>query len=68
METDSTTPDCLIFTPRTWSSALAERIQPKLLALTHIVRMKATDGELLDGVRRGGYRGRVVVGHDLERY
>ncbi len=48
--------------------ALAKRIQPKLLVLSHIVRMKASDSELLAGVRRGGFQGPVVVGHDLERH
>ena len=37
--------------------ALAKRIQPKLLVLSHIVRMKASDSELLAGVRRGGFQG-----------
>jgi ribonuclease Z len=42
--------------------------KPKLLVLTHIVRMGATDDDLLRGVRAGGFTGRVVVGHDLGRY
>ncbi len=48
--------------------ALAARIKPKLLVLTHIIRMGATDEELLAGVRAGGFTGRVVVGKDLDRY
>lgn len=48
--------------------ALATRIQPKLLVLTHIIRMGASDEELLAGVRKGGFTGRVVVGHDLGKY
>jgi ribonuclease BN (tRNA processing enzyme) len=48
--------------------ALAARIKPKLLILYHLVRMGATDDELLAGVRRGGFTGRVVVGKDLDRY
>ncbi len=47
---------------------LAARIQPKLLVLTHIIRMGASDDELIAGIRKGGYTGRVVVGHDLDRY
>jgi ribonuclease BN (tRNA processing enzyme) len=47
---------------------LAERIQPKLLILNHLVRMGASDEELLTGVRTGGYSGRAVIGKDLERY
>lgn len=48
--------------------ALATRIQPKLLVLSHIIRMGATDEELLTGIRAGGFTGNVVVGRDLGRY
>ncbi len=47
---------------------LAARIQPKLLILDHIIRMGASDEELLAGVRAGGYSGRIVIGKDLERF
>jgi ribonuclease BN (tRNA processing enzyme) len=47
---------------------LAARIQPRLLVLDHIIRMGASDEELLAGVRAGGYLGRVAIGKDLERY
>lgn len=47
---------------------LAAASRPRLLVLTHIVRMGATDAELLAGVRQGGFDGPAVVGHDLERY
>jgi ribonuclease BN (tRNA processing enzyme) len=47
---------------------IAARAQPKLLILTHIVRMGATDEELLAGVRQGGFSGTAVIGHDLDRY
>lgn len=47
---------------------LAARIQPKLLILDHIIRMGASDEELLSGVRAGGYRGQVAIGKDLARY
>jgi len=47
---------------------LAARAQPKLLILSHIVRMGATDEALLAGVRAGGFTGRAVVGKDLARY
>jgi ribonuclease Z len=46
---------------------LAARIAPKLLVLTHVIRMGATDEELLEAVHRA-FTGRAVVGHDLERY
>ncbi|MEO7040683.1 MAG: MBL fold metallo-hydrolase [Gemmatimonadaceae bacterium] len=42
--------------------------KPKLLVLTHIIRMGATDEDLVRGVREGGFTGRVVVGRDLARY
>jgi ribonuclease BN (tRNA processing enzyme) len=48
--------------------SLARRIQPRLLILSHIIRMGATDEELLSGIRAGGFTGRAVVGHDLGRY
>lgn len=47
---------------------IAARVQPKLLILYHIVRMGATDDELLAGVRRGGFTGHAVIGEDLARY
>jgi ribonuclease Z len=48
--------------------ALAGRAAPKLLILSHIIRMGATDEELLKGIRTGGFSGRAVVGHDLDQY
>jgi ribonuclease Z len=48
--------------------ALAARAGPKLLVLYHIVRMGGTDDELLAGVRAGGFTGRTVIGHDLDRF
>jgi ribonuclease BN (tRNA processing enzyme) len=48
--------------------ALAARAKPKLLVLTHIIRMGSTDEELIAGVRAGGFNGPVRVGKDLERY
>ncbi|MEO7217603.1 MAG: MBL fold metallo-hydrolase [Gemmatimonadaceae bacterium] len=48
--------------------AIAAQDKPKLLVLTHIIRMGATDQDLIQGVRAGGFTGRVVVGRDLARY
>src|SRR6266567_310170 len=48
--------------------ALAARINPKLLVLTHIIRFGATDEDLLTGVRAGGFTGHVIGGKDLDRY
>lgn len=47
---------------------LAAAAKPKLLILHHIVRMQGTDEEILAGVKRGGFTGRTVIGHDLERF
>lgn len=47
---------------------LAAAAKPKLLILHHIVRMQGTDEEILAGVKRGGFTGRTVIGHDLDRY
>ena len=46
----------------------AARARPKKLVLVHIVRMGATDQELLAGVRAGGFAGVATIGHDLDRY
>jgi ribonuclease Z len=46
---------------------LAAKIKPKILVLTHIIRMGASDDELIAGVRAGGFRGQIVVGRDLDR-
>ncbi|HEX4561587.1 MAG TPA: MBL fold metallo-hydrolase [Gemmatimonadales bacterium] len=46
---------------------LAERIHPKLLVLTHIIRMGATDEEMLAAVRQT-FKGEVVMGRDLGEY
>jgi ribonuclease BN (tRNA processing enzyme) len=48
--------------------ALAARIGPRLLILDHIIRMGASDEELLSGVRAGGYPGRVLIGRDLDSF
>ena len=47
---------------------LASIARPKLLVLTHLVRMGGTDEDLLAGIRTGGFSGKVVVGKDLDRY
>jgi ribonuclease BN (tRNA processing enzyme) len=48
--------------------SLAKRIRPGVLILNHIIRMGASDDELLSGVRASGYTGKVIVGKDLERF
>ena len=47
---------------------LAAGAQPRLLVLTHLVRMGGTNEELLAGVQAGGFTGRAVIGRDLGRY
>jgi ribonuclease Z len=48
--------------------AIAVRAAPRLLVLTHIVRMGGTNEDLVAGVRAGGWHGPVAVGNDLARY
>lgn len=47
---------------------IAAAARPRILILTHIISMGATDAELLAGIRAGGFAGKAVVGHDLQRY
>jgi len=48
---------------------MAARTKPRLLILTHILpNGRATDAELIAGVRKAGFTGSVVVGRDLEHY
>ena len=47
---------------------LAAAARPRLLLLTHVLFMGATGDEVIAGIRRGGFAGRVVVARDLARY
>jgi ribonuclease BN (tRNA processing enzyme) len=47
---------------------IARDAHVKMLILVHVVGRAVTDSELIAGVRRGGFAGRVVVGRDLARY
>lgn len=47
---------------------IAGKLQPKLLILTHIIRAGASDSVLINGIRKGGYNGKVVVGKDLDTF
>jgi ribonuclease Z len=47
---------------------LAARIQPRLLVLHHVLWMGGTEQELIDGIRQGGFTGKVVVAKDLDVY
>ncbi|MGH7736087.1 MAG: MBL fold metallo-hydrolase, partial [Gemmatimonadales bacterium] len=48
--------------------ALAARARPKVLVLTHVVRMGASDSEIVAGIRRGGFTGAVAIANDLDRF
>lgn len=41
---------------------------PKLVILTHLISLGATDQEMIAGVWSGGFKGRVVVARDLDRF
>lgn len=47
---------------------IAAAARPKLLILSHVLFMGATEQEILDGIRRGGFTGSVVFAKDLARY
>lgn len=48
--------------------ALAARARPTLLVVTHLLRMGASDSEIIAAIRRGGYTGPVALANDLDRY
>jgi ribonuclease BN (tRNA processing enzyme) len=47
---------------------LAATAKPKLLLLSHVVYSGGTDDEVIAGIRRGGFTGRIIVARDLGRY
>ncbi len=47
---------------------IAAAAQPRLLLLTHVLFMGANEEEILAGIRRGGFTGRVIFAKDLARY
>ena len=47
---------------------IATKAKPRLVILTHVISLGATDAEMIAAVKSQGYGGRVVVGHDLDRY
>jgi ribonuclease BN (tRNA processing enzyme) len=55
-------------TPDRKVGELAAKAKPKLLVLTHIVPTDVADSVLINGIRSGGFKGRVAVGHDLDRF
>lgn len=57
-----------VHTSDTELGKLAAAAKPRLLLLTHVLFMGAGEQEVLDGVRRGGFTGRVTIAKDLTRY
>jgi ribonuclease Z len=47
---------------------IAAVARPKLLLLSHVLFMGASEQEVIDGIRRGGFTGTVVIAKDLGRY
>ncbi|MGA8264391.1 MAG: MBL fold metallo-hydrolase, partial [Ignavibacteriaceae bacterium] len=47
---------------------IAKKAKPKLLILDHIGRLRENGKELIEGVRKGGFNGKVVVGKDLKSF
>jgi ribonuclease Z len=55
-------------TSETELGEIAAKANCKQLLLTHIIRFGGSDQQLLEGIRKGGYTGTVMIGKDLERY
>ena len=55
-------------TPDKKLGELAAKANPKLLVLTHIVPTGVADSVLINGIRSGGFKGQIAVGHDLDRF
>jgi ribonuclease BN (tRNA processing enzyme) len=55
-------------TPDKKLGELAARANPKLLLLTHVVPTGVADSLVIAGIRSGGYKGKIAIGHDLERF
>jgi ribonuclease BN (tRNA processing enzyme) len=47
---------------------IASDVKPGLLVLNHVLRLGGTDEEILQNIREAGYKGRVVIAKDLDRY
>ncbi|HKI77925.1 MAG TPA: MBL fold metallo-hydrolase [Ignavibacteriaceae bacterium] len=47
---------------------IAKRINPKVLVLYHILRYGASDQDLIEEVKKGGYKGKIIIGKDLNRF
>lgn len=47
---------------------MAAAVRPGVLVLSHVIFMGGSEEELLAGIRRGGFSGRVVIARDLQRF
>ena len=47
---------------------IAAEAMPKMVVLTHVISMGATDDSMIAAVKSKGYTGRVAVAHDLDRF
>ncbi|HSA57727.1 MAG TPA: MBL fold metallo-hydrolase [Gemmatimonadaceae bacterium] len=47
---------------------MAAAARPGLLVLSHVLLLGGTEAELLEGIRRAGYDGPVVIARDLQRF
>ena len=47
---------------------IAKQAKPKLLILYHIGRLRENGKGLIEGIRKGGFKGKVVVGKDMETF
>lgn len=47
---------------------IASDVKPGLLVLNHVLRLGGTDEEILQNIHEAGYKGRVVIAKDLDRY
>lgn len=55
-------------TPAEKLGQLAARAQPRLLILTHIIPTGTDERRLLELIKAGGFLGKTVFGHDLDRF
>jgi len=49
-------------------ASIAKTANPRMVVLTHVIALGATDSAMIAAVRSKGYTGRVVVAHDLDHY
>jgi len=49
-------------------ASIAKTANPRMVILTHVVSLGATDSAMVAAVHSRGFAGRVVVAHDLDRY